>query len=80
MADCEDSDSDYNVEEFIRPTTVRVPLKNGESEDILGNFRNISKDEKLYQSFPKEVFQDDYDHDQKFEIQDGESASRPLSV
>lgn len=73
----EDRDSDYNVEEFIRPP-VSVPLKNGEAADLLGNFKDISKDEKQYQSFPKEIFQDDYDHDKKFEIQDGESSINSL--
>lgn len=31
-------DSDYLVEQFIRPTTCSVPLRNDESADLLGNF------------------------------------------
>lgn len=33
-----DSDSDYNVEEFLKPTKVTAPLRNDESGDILKNF------------------------------------------
>lgn len=34
----ESDDSDYIVEQYIRPTTCSVPLRNDESADLLGNF------------------------------------------
>ena len=68
----EDSDSDYIVEEYIRPEKIAKPLKNGESEDLLGNFKDIAKEQKEYGTFPKEVFKDDYDHDQKLDLLEGE--------
>lgn len=34
----ESDDSDYVVEQYIRPTTCSVPLRNDESADLLGNF------------------------------------------
>lgn len=69
----EDSGSDYVVEEYIRPERIAKPAKNGEAEDLLGNFREIQKDPKIYGTFPKEVFQEDFDHDQKLELLNGET-------
>lgn len=40
-----DSDSDYVVEEFIKPSKVRVPLINDERADILGNFDDTKRKE-----------------------------------
>lgn len=68
----EDSDSDYIVEEYIRPDKVAIPVRNDESEDLLGNFKDIQKEQKLYGTFPKEVFDDTFDHDTKLDLLDGE--------
>lgn len=67
-----DSDSDYIVEEYIRPEKVSVPLRNGGDADILGNFNDIPKESKAYDTFPEEVFHEDYDHDKEFKPLDGE--------
>lgn len=67
-----DEGSDYVVEEYIRPTKVAKKLKNDESEDLLGNFKDIPKDQnKEYGTFPKEVFEEDFDHDTKLDLLDG---------
>ncbi|XP_075166722.1 uncharacterized protein LOC142238881 [Haematobia irritans] len=41
-----DSDSDYNVDEFIKPDTIRKPI-NDESADLLGNFDDVKRKEIL---------------------------------
>lgn len=66
-----DCDSDYLVEEYIKPERIAKPRKDGESEDLLGNFKDIQKEQRIYGTFPKEVFQADFDHDQKLELLDG---------
>lgn len=71
MAKDNDSDSDYVVEEYIKPEKISKTVRNGETEDLLGNFKEIPKVQKEYGTFPKEVFQTDYDHDQKLELLDG---------
>lgn len=67
-----DSDSDYVVEEYIKPERVAKPIRNDDSEDLLGNFKDIPKEQKIYGTFPKEVFEENFDHDQKLELLDGE--------
>lgn len=71
MATNDDSDSDYVVEEYIKPDKIAKPVKNGASEDLLGNFKDIQKEQKIYGTFPKEVFEETFDHDQKLDILDG---------
>lgn len=73
MSQHEDSsDSDYVVEEYIRPATTRVPVRNDETADVLGNFKDLQPLEKKYHKFPKEVFSEDYDHHKQLVDVEGE--------
>lgn len=61
----ERDDSDYVVEEYIRPKTCSVPLRNDESADLLGNFddskrKNIEIDDENN----SDADEDDDDHEQ----------------
>lgn len=77
--DGSDSDSDYIVEEYIKPDKVAVPVKNGEKEDLLGNFKDIQKEPKIYGTFPKEVFDDSFDHDTKLDLLEGKWRDKWIS-
>ncbi|XP_005176017.1 uncharacterized protein LOC101892648 [Musca domestica] len=41
-----DDDSDYNVEEFVKPDKIRKPV-NDDSADLLGNFDDVKRKEIL---------------------------------
>lgn len=48
-------DSDYVVEQYIKPTKVRVPLINDERADLLGNFDDADDKQKKKGKKRKEV-------------------------
>lgn len=57
-----DSDSDYVVEEYVKPKKIRVPLINDESADLLGNF-----DDKKRKDIESGALKDVYSEENPFE-------------
>lgn len=62
----ESDDSDYVVEQYIRPTTCSVPLRNDESADLLGNFDDSKRKNN-------EIDGDDNSDDEILENGEGDS-------
>lgn len=56
-----DSDSDYNVDDFVKPDTIRKPV-NDDSADLLGNFDDVKRKEILDGTY-EEKMQSDADED-----------------
>lgn len=59
----ESDDSDYVVEQYIRPKTCSVPLSNDESGDLLGNFDDSKRKNDEIDNNTDGV-EDDEGHDQ----------------
>lgn len=63
-----DVDSDYVVEEYIKPTKIRKPLINDDSADLLGNFddkkrKEIEKNPNVNLANEEDPFASDSDSD-----------------
>ncbi|XP_073847283.1 uncharacterized protein [Musca autumnalis] len=52
-----DSDSDYNVEEYVKPDKIRKPV-NDDSADLLGNFDDVKRKEILDGTYEEKVGSD----------------------
>lgn len=65
----ESDDSDYLVEQYIRPKTCSVPLRNDESADLLGNFDDSKRKNN---EFDGDNNSDDGAHEEFSENGDGQ--------
>uniref|UniRef100_A0A1I8NL99 RRM domain-containing protein n=1 Tax=Stomoxys calcitrans TaxID=35570 RepID=A0A1I8NL99_STOCA len=53
-----DSDSDYNVDDFVKPDVIRKPI-NDDSADLLGNFDDVKRKEILDGTYEDKMASDD---------------------
>lgn len=58
-----DFESDYLVEDYIKPKKIRKPLVNDESADLLGNFDDKKRKEIQTNSFIKSIEEDPFASD-----------------
>lgn len=72
-----DGNSDYVVEDYIKPNKIRVPLVNDESADLLGNFDDAKRKEIEKRNFVPETednpFVDDDDDENDNEDEENEN-------
>lgn len=79
-------DSDYIVEQYVRPDTIGVPLINDESADILGNFDDQKRkqiQENAIDDFAAssdEEEEDDEEAESEDEVQDHPVAKKRFST
>lgn len=79
-----DGESDYVVEDYIRPAKVRVPLVNDERADLLGNFDDTKRkaiergESNNNNDFEENPFADDGDADGDDDVdeEDAESSAK----
>lgn len=82
-----DAESDYVVEEFVRPNKTRIPLINDERADILGNFDDSKRkeiesgktDASHSGNFEENPFEDDESEDEEADEDDNDNAASETS-
>lgn len=75
-----DMDSDYVVEEYIKPSKIRKPLINDDSADLLGNFddkkrKEIEKNPNVSLANEEDPFASDSESEENSNEDDDEEAS-----